>query len=88
MSSLGATSAISFICGKDKIPIELLQCMEEEGIETITRLINMIYKSGYIPEDFRKYILVPLPKVTKAQDCSDYRTIALISHASKICYSQ
>ena len=58
--------------------------MEEEGIETITRLINMIYKSGYIPEDFRKSIFVPLPKVTKAQDCSDYRTIALISHASKI----
>ena len=71
-------------CGEDNIPIELLQCMEEEGIETVTRLINMIYKSGYIPEDFRKSIFVPLPKVTKAQDCSDYRTIALISHASKI----
>src|SRR6187399_193607 len=71
-------------CREDNIPIELLQCMEEEGIETITRLINMIYKSGYIPEDFRKSIFVPLPKVTKAQDCSDYRTIALISHASKI----
>ena len=34
--------------GEDNIPIELLQCMEEEGIETVTRLINMIYKSGYI----------------------------------------
>src|SRR6188768_2954010 len=34
-------------CGEDYIPIELLQCMEEEGIETVTRLINMIYKSGY-----------------------------------------
>ena len=33
-------------CGEDNIPIELLQCMEEEGIETVTRLINMIYKSG------------------------------------------
>ena len=43
-------------CGEDNIPIELLQCMEDEGIETVTRLINMIYKSGYIPEDFRKYI--------------------------------
>ena len=55
-------------CGEDNIPIELLQCMEEEGIETITRLINMIYKSGYIPEDFRKSIFVPLSKVAKAQD--------------------
>src|SRR6187401_399588 len=58
--------------------------MEEEGTETVTRLINMIYKSGYIPQDFRKGIFVHLPKVAKAQDCSDYRTIALISHASKI----
>jgi hypothetical protein len=71
-------------CGEDNIPIEFLQCMEGEGIETVTRLINMIYKSGYIPEDFRKSIFIPLPKVAKAQDCSDYRTIALISHASKI----
>ncbi|HET6457666.1 MAG TPA: hypothetical protein VFG24_02160, partial [Nitrosopumilaceae archaeon] len=71
-------------CGEDNIAAEQLQCMGEEGIETITRLINMIYKSGYIPEDFRKSIFVPLPKINKTQDCSDFRTIALISHASKI----
>ena len=44
--------------------------------------INKIYKSGYIPEDFRESIFVP--KVSKAQECGDFRTIALISHASKI----
>jgi len=71
-------------CGEDTISAELLQCMGEEGIETVTRLINKIYTSGYIPEDFRRSIFVPLPKVNKAQDCSEYRTIALISHASKI----
>src|SRR5206468_679923 len=45
--------------------------------------LNKIYQSGSIPEDFRKSIFVPIPKVSKAQECSDFRTIALISHASK-----
>ena len=71
-------------CGADNIPAELLQCMGEEGIEIITKLINMIYKSGHIPEDFKKSIFVPLPKINKTQDCNDFRMIALISHASKI----
>src|SRR3989442_9477757 len=57
--------------------------MGEKGIQ-VTKLINKIYKSGYIPEDFRESIFVPIPKVSKVQDCGDFRTIALISHASKI----
>src|SRR3989442_13533925 len=50
----------------------------------MTKLINKIYKSGYIPEDSRESIFVPIPKVSNAQECGDFRTIALISHASKI----
>src|SRR2546425_12581233 len=53
-------------------------------IQIMTRLINKIYKSGYIPEDFSESMFVPIPKVSKAQECGDFRTIALISHASKI----
>src|SRR3989441_4222356 len=71
-------------CGSDNISAELLQCMGEKGIQIMTRLINKIYKSGYIPEDFRESIFVPIPKVSKAQECGDFRTIALISHASKV----
>ena len=73
-------------CGNDNISAELLQSMREKGIQIMTRLINKIYKSGYIPEDFRESIFEPIPKVSKAQECSDFRTIALISHASKFCY--
>src|SRR5437867_4071364 len=71
-------------CGSDNISAELLQCMGEKGIEIMTRLINKLYKSGYIPEDFRESIFVPIPKVSKAQEYGYFRTIALISHASKI----
>src|SRR6267154_4188946 len=67
-------------CSNDSISAELLQSMGEKGIEIMTNLINKIYKSGYIPEDFRKSIFIPIPKVSKAQECSDFRTIALVSH--------
>ena len=70
--------------GDDHIPAELLQCLGEEGIEIVSKLINKIYNSGCIPLDFCKSIFIPLPKIAKAQDCSDFRTITLISHASKI----
>ena len=71
-------------CGDDNISVELLQGMGEKGLEVMTSLINKIYKSGYIPEDFRKSIFVPFPKISITQECNDFRTIALISHASKI----
>jgi hypothetical protein len=43
-----------------------------------------IYNTGIWPEDFTKSVLIPIPKKANAVDCSDYRTISLISHASKI----
>ena len=44
-------------CGNDNIAAELLQGMGDKGMEIMTILINKIYRSGYIPEDFRKSIL-------------------------------
>src|SRR5437867_13422090 len=58
--------------------------MGEKGIEIMTNLINKIFRSGYIPQDFRNSIFVPFPKVSRAQEYNDFRTIALISHASKV----
>jgi len=48
--------------GEDNISAELLQCMGEERLEIITKMINMIYKSLHIPAYFRKSVFVPLPK--------------------------
>ena len=53
-------------------------------MEKMTSLMNKTYRSGYIPKDFRKSIIVPVPKVSRTQECSDFRTTALISHASKV----
>src|SRR5688572_28035445 len=65
-------------CGSDNIAADLIQSMGEKGMEVMSRLINKIYKSGQIPEDLRKSIFVPVPKINRAQKCSDFKTIALI----------
>jgi len=71
-------------CGNDNISAELPQGMGEKSIEIMTSLINKIYRSGYIPLDFRKSIFVPIAKVSRAQECNNFRTSALTSHASKV----
>src|SRR5437899_2077284 len=71
-------------CGGGSVSAGLLRCMGERGVRMMTGLIGKIYKSGYIPEDFRESIFVPISKVSEAQECGDFRTIALISHASKV----
>ena len=72
------------ITGADNIPAEFLQTLGENGIQVITRLINKIYNTGIIPDDFLTNVFITIPKVSRAQDCSDFRTISLISHTSKI----
>ena len=49
--------------GVDEIPAEMLKCLGEKGITLITKMINKIYKTGEIPEDFRNSIFIPIPKL-------------------------
>uniref|UniRef100_A0A8D8LZ42 Craniofacial development protein 2 n=3 Tax=Cacopsylla melanoneura TaxID=428564 RepID=A0A8D8LZ42_9HEMI len=71
-------------CGADNIPIEFVKLLTEDGITLITDMFNIIYRTGQIPEDFITSTFITLPKVSKAKNCSDFRTISLISHLSKI----
>ena len=70
--------------GDDNIPAEFMQSLGTNGIQLITKLMNKIYNSGVIPDDFVKSMFITIPKINNAQDCSDFRTISLISHVSKI----
>ena len=70
--------------GADNIPIELVKSLGNEGTDLICKMINMIYSSRTIPDDFVTNIFTLIPKVKHAKECGDYRTISLISHASKI----
>ena len=70
--------------GQDEIPIELIKELKEDSIKVLTTLCRQIWKTRQWPSDWKKSIFIPIPKNGNAKDCSNYRTIALISHASKI----
>ena len=70
--------------GEDEITTEMLQALDEIGIDKITELCNEIYDTGYIPNDMRKSTFIPLPKKAKVVNFIDFRRISLMSHATGI----
>ena len=68
----------------DDIPAEFLKLLDERALKILTELCVDIYETGIWPEDFSRSVMIPIPKKARAVDCADYRTITLISHASKI----
>ena len=70
--------------GCDGIPIEHLKAGEEEAVKVMTGLCNCIWKRKEWPTDWKKSVYVPIYKKRDKQECRNDRTIALISHASKV----
>jgi len=70
--------------GPDDIPAEFLKILDGRTMEKLVELCKEIYEKGIWPEDFCRIVMIPIPKKSNATECSDYRTISLISHASKI----
>ena len=70
--------------GCDGIPIELLKAGGEEAVKVMTGLYNCIWKRKEWPTDWKKSVYVPIYKKWDKKECGNYRTIALISHASKV----
>ena len=68
----------------DNICIEMIQALDEFGIEKVTDLVNAIYDSGEIPPDMSKSIFIALPKKPGATECELHRTISLMSHITKV----
>ena len=70
--------------GMDEIPIEMLIALEDDGIDLIWEIVNRIYETGNFPEDMLKSVFVALPKIPGTLDCSNHRTISLMSHILKV----
>ena len=70
--------------GDDEITAEMLQALDDIGLDKITELCNKIYDTGYIPDDMKRSTFIALPKKAKAVNCTDFRTISLMSHVTKI----
>ena len=70
--------------GADGIPIKLFQILEDDAVKVLHSLCQQIWKTQQWPQDWIRSVFIPIPKKGNAKECSNYHTIALISHASKL----
>ena len=70
--------------GSDEILTEMLKALDDRIVKAITKLCNIIYNTGYTPTELEKSIFISIPKKAKAQDCTEFRTISLMSHVTTI----
>ena len=70
--------------GGDGIPVELFQILKDDAMKVLHSICQQIWETQQWPQDLKKSIFIPIPKKGNAKECSNYRTIALISHASKV----
>ena len=70
--------------GGDGIPAELFQILKDDAVKVLHSICQQIWKTEQWPQDQKRSIFIPIPKKDNAKECSEYHTIALISHARKI----
>ena len=70
--------------GGDGIPVELFQILKDDAVKVLHSICQQIWKTHQWPQDWKRSVFIPIPKKGNAKECSNYRTIALISHASKV----
>ena len=70
--------------GGDGIPVELFQILEDDAVKGLHSICQQIWKTQQWPQDWKRSVFIPIPKKGNAKECSNYCTIALISHASKV----
>ena len=69
--------------GGDGIPVELFQILKEDAVKVLRSICQQIWKTQW-PQDWKRSVFIPIPKKGNGKDCSNYHTIALISHTSKV----
>ena len=72
--------------GGDGIPVELFQILKDDAVKVLHSICRQIWKTQQWPQDWKRSVFIPIPKKGNAQECSNYCTITLISHTSKIMF--
>ena len=70
--------------GGDGIPAELVQILKDDTVKVLYSICQQIWKIQQWPHDWKRSVFIPIPKKGNAKECSNYFTIALISHTSKV----
>ena len=81
--ALGSITMIK-ASGGDRIPVELFQMLKDNAVKVLHSIRQQSWKTQQWPQDWKRSVLITIPKKGNTKECSNYRTIALISHASKV----
>ena len=72
--------------GGDGIPVELFQILKDDAVKALNSICQQIWKTQQWPQDWKRSVFIPIQKKGNAKQCSNYCTIAVISHASKVMF--
>ena len=70
--------------GGDGIPVELFQILKDDAVKVLHSICQQIWKTQQWPQDWKRSVFIPIPKKGNAKECSNYRTISLISNPGKV----
>ena len=70
--------------GGDGIPVELFQILKDDAVKVLHSIWQQIWKTQQRTQDLERSVFIPIPKKSNAKECSNYLTIARISHTSKV----
>jgi len=70
--------------GGDGIPVELFQILNDDAVKVLHSICQQIWKTQRWPQDWKMSVFIPIPKKGNAKECSNYHTIARISHTNKV----
>ena len=70
--------------GGDGIPVEPFQILKDDSVKVLHSICQQIWKAQQLTQDWKRSVFIPIPKKGNVKECSNYCTIALISHTSKV----
>ena len=82
--NMNITTTTNKASGGDEIPVDLFQNLKDDAVKVLHSICQQICKVQQWPQDWKRSVFIPIPKKGKAKECSNYHTIAFISHTSKV----
>ena len=72
--------------GDDRVLAAVIQILKDDAVKVLHSICHQIWKTQQWPQDWKRSLFIPIPNKGNPKECSDYHTIALISHASKVIH--
>ena len=70
--------------GGDRIPAELCKILDDDAVKVLYSVYQQLWKTHQWPQDWKRSVFIPIPKKGSAKECSNYCTIVVMLHASKV----